>query len=450
MKGLILFFAISIFVIPVGLAYSPNSTGVLSQNDEIRLSIERYDPSPVQPGEYFDIWVRVQLMYSKTQKRQINDFKIELNEKFPFYLDRREDKVKEFGILKEGQIIVFKYRIKVDENAPEGKNDLRFSYSPFSSKVIDLPPLAVDVGTRDAILVIDNIKTNPERLSAGFPSDLKFILSNPTKSRFRNINLKLNLFDTPFTALNSIPEKIIYSLDAGQKTELDFSIITDIDAKSRVYKVPIELEYEDRLGKLYKQNNSIALLINSPIGLQVDIESTDILKSKSSGEVVFSIANVESSDIKFLSVKVMESKDYEIVSSDRVYVGSIESDDFETVEFDLYVNPTREKEAKIKLLLEYKNAFNEESNKIVEVPLKLYSKREAINYGLLEPTTGFRTLVLFLLIALLMWKLYRNYRKTKSLSHAFKLTYRGFILLLRNILSSIFRFFMMKKNKKND
>ena len=55
-----------------------------------------------------------------------------------------------------------------------------------------------------------------------------------------------------------------------------------------------------------------------------------------------------------------ESEKYEIVSPAEVYVGNIDSDDYETADFKISLNKVKEKEVILPLSLEYKDANNNE------------------------------------------------------------------------------------------
>lgn len=412
---------------------SATNTGVIFSDNKVRISIEQYNPHPVAPGEYFDLWLKVQAVYSSTTDFTLNDFKIEVIEDYPFILDTSEDSIKEFGNLKEGQQVVFKYRVRVAEDAVEGVNPIRFKYHTGLWSSQKSPPLDIEIATRDTALVIKEFKTEPEDLSAGAEGTIKLTLENPTDSLMRNINIKLNLFSLPITALNSIAEKHIYSLSSGKETELAFNVIVDPDAESKVYKLPVELRYADRAGSSYSLNNSIALLVKTQPDYQIDIIDTDIYTSSSRGRVTLGLSNKGTSEIKFVSMEIQPSDDYEVLSPSRVYIGNIESDDFDTAEFDMFIKKSWEKEVPIKVLLSYKDAFNQELNKYIDVNLPLYSGSEAVKYGLVTKSNFLSNLIILLIMIIVGWIFYKQYRKTKSFSQAAKNTYHKIYEFLKSI-----------------
>ena len=96
----------------------------------------KYDPYPVNPGDWFDVWIQVQ---NNGQKDAL-DSKFEIIPDFPF--SSTENLTQSFDMIRgtinankdiksgeenpQDNIIVLKYRLKVADNAKEGLNILNF------------------------------------------------------------------------------------------------------------------------------------------------------------------------------------------------------------------------------------------------------------------------------------------------------------------------------------
>ena len=85
------------------------------------------------------------------------------------------------------------------------------------------------------------------------------------------------------------------------------------------------------------------------------------------------IVNKGLNDIKLMNVKLMESEDYNILSKSEEYVGSIDSDDYETIDFTI----TAKKDTDLVLDLEYMDANNVKYTEEQNIPLNLLSREDA-------------------------------------------------------------------------
>ena len=77
-------------------------------------------------------------------------------------------------------------------------------------------------------------------------------------------------------------------------------------------------------------------------------------------EVKIKIINKGLSDIRFLEVYVEESTKYDILSEREIYVGDLDSDDFDSVEFDVFFDKKIRDNAVMPVKLKYKDNFNNE------------------------------------------------------------------------------------------
>jgi len=95
----------------------------------IQISKLKYEPYPVNPGEYVTVWIKAEnLGTGYTQ-----DLTFELLPKFPFSLDS-DTAVKSFGKLgygkqEEDEVVVVEYKVKVDEDATEGSNEIELRFN---------------------------------------------------------------------------------------------------------------------------------------------------------------------------------------------------------------------------------------------------------------------------------------------------------------------------------
>ena len=65
-------------------------------------------------------------------------------------------------------------------------------------------------------------------------------------------------------------------------------------------------------------------------------------------------------DIKFLNVKLDKAEGYKVLSPYEVYIGNIDSDDYETADFKINVDKASKEKVILPLTIEYNDANNQE------------------------------------------------------------------------------------------
>ena len=177
----------------------------------------------------------------------------------------------------------------------------------------------------------------------------------------------------------------------------------------------MEIGYSDNLGKKYFKNSTIGIIVGAKPELSLTLDESTIYERKKAGELVIKIVNKGATDIKFASLKLMPGKDYDILSSDEVYLGNIDSDDFETADFKIYAGSPKEDRINIPLALEYKDANNNDYSTNANLALKIYSSSEAKRFGLKAGNGLVGNMVVILIVAVgLFYYLRHKKRKNKS------------------------------------
>ncbi len=380
----------------------------------LRVEQLKYEPYPVTPGEYFNFWVKIKNAGDDDAEK----VKIMLDSEYPFSADfdyeKEYDKINAYGE------VLIKFRVRTDEDAVEGINKIHVKTKIGSAYWVD-HELNIEVRSLDLLLDITNISV--EMLEPGKINSMKMTLANNGVSLIRDINIELDIDSSsiPIVPVYSSSKKKIYHLPGGMSEELSFDLMAETDASSEIYKVPIFVTYYDEAGTRYVKNETIGLLVGSKPEIEVNVEESEVFTKKSKGKVTIAISNTGTSDIKFLSAELLEDSKYKILSAvKRSYLGNLESDDFETVSYDIYTNAGyKDSEIMLKVLLDYKDAFNNEASEVVEVPLKVFSSSEASRYGL-KPSSSMFSYLVMLVIVIVIYQVVRDWRKTKDINKSLK------------------------------
>jgi len=342
---------------------------IIPDSASVRIYSFKYEPYPVEPGESFDLWVKVQNIGSKTA----SDAACNLITENPFIL-YRGNRLQKYGPLGSKEFAVFNYRIKVDENAVEGFNKLKVlcTDDPAKDRWID-DNVSIKIQTRYPTLNIVNVATNPSFLEPGQKAQLLITLENLADSSMKDVNVKIDFSKVPIAPIGEMGEKKLRRINAGEINDILFNVAALPDAEGGIYKVPVLLTYTDDIGTAYSVDGTIAVEINSEPDFYITLDSTTMTQSQKTGNIILKIVNRGLTNVKFLSVKILPVKDVKTISGDSVYIGDIDSNDFETADFRLKVSSDK---IVLPLEIDYRDISNKKHSNQINFTLDLASSSD--------------------------------------------------------------------------
>jgi len=237
--------------------------------------------------------------------------------------------------------------------------EAKYYYSNSKYKKTFYIPITIK---KDPILEIVNVKFN-DTVEPGKTFLLSFDISNKGDSTARDIKVKLNK-TTLFTTLGSTGEIIINEIGPSKYQSLDFLITINPDADIGIETIPINLSYYDNTkANSYTETKKIGLKISGDVDFIVTIDSYNNFYYGRVGEVSIYIANRGLASAEF--IQVITNSDF---GSKEFYIGSLDSDDSETI--DLLQDLTKASgKYPIHLTLHYKDIYDNEYSfeKTIEV-----------------------------------------------------------------------------------
>jgi hypothetical protein len=417
MKKLIVVLMMVVLCFPAYAIYE--ETHVIGQTDsnnpDMQIIATRYEPFPAEPGEYVELWLKI----ANEGSEDAEDVSLVLEPDFPFYLDGSEDPVRNFGKVLSHSIVLAQYKVRVDKDAVEGDNILGYKYRLKEGGKWKYGQIHITVQTIDAALSVESVETTPERIAPGQKSEVKITLKNLADSVMKDVSLTLDVALVtiaaqtagtvttagtahellPIAPIDSATEKRVRFINPGEEHTFVYTVMAYPDAASRVYKVPIQIQYYDELDKEYIKSDFIGLIVGTEPDLSVTLESYE------AGTASVRFTNKGLIDIKLLNVELEESDDYEIVSEDN-YVGNIDSDDYETADFTIKTNMLGNGKIVLPLHIEYLDANNNKYSEDIDVPVKLQKQEK----------NGSKLWLVIALIVILtgVYLLYRRWEKKKK------------------------------------
>lgn len=365
------------------LCLLPAAFAQVVDSPNLRVTLVNQEPDPVEPGNIVDVRFKIENLGGGTA----DDVAFEVVPDYPFSILPGDNATQLLGSVWGRQIgetgIIVLYKLKVDENAVSGDNDLSVRFRSKRGVWIQPDEFTIRVGAADKILFVSKVETIPEQIVPGERAQLRMTFDNQAGGILRNVIVSLDLSSDsiPIAPIDSMSEKKISSISAGKEKELIFSVVALSDADPGIYKVPIEVSYEDDSGNSYTKEGVIGVFVGGVPDLVVQASSDVVKKEESTGNVVITFTNKGLTDVKFLSVRVNENDDVKVYSSQEVYVGDVDSDDYETAEFDLWIGGAKNGNVLIPLNLEYRDANNVLFEKSIDVPLRVFSSSDIRRMG---------------------------------------------------------------------
>jgi len=245
------------------------------------------------------------------------------------------------------------------------------------------------------ILLVRNITTDPVSLIPGNPGILKINIYNEGKESAADIRSKL-ILPSDISFLNDVSEKRIIELKPGEESTIEFNIAPLPKAAEGIYKAQLLVNYVNFVGEEREDNYSIGIAVKSSPKIFAHIEKTDVYNEKKTGDITVDFTNNDLADIKFLTLEVGDSKDFEMISSNKIYIGDLDSGDFQSEIFTIKVN-NNVKEISIPVTLTYKDSLNKDYTEQIQIPMKLRSAKEL---GISTTNYFFVILIIIVLVAL--------------------------------------------------
>jgi len=399
----------------------------------IRVSMISQTPDPVAPGEY----VELRWMVINKGSTPLEDVEFKLISDYPFELLGDDSGLRNLGTIQGHQkgeegVVVY-YKVRISEDASEGATKLNLVYR---LRGIDswskLDDYEVRVRNTYSAVVIDGFSIEPSTIAPGSTGKLKIKLTNLADSTMKDIDVKLDLtlssiprsatgaessllFDAlPFTPISSSGEKRLALLKAGKSTEVSFDLMVYPGAASKIYKLPIIMTYKNSQGDQYTRNDLVGVIVGDKPDIYAVIDKSDIIAGKKSGTISFKFVNRGVTDIKFLDVLLKSTDEYDVVSSTEEYVGNVNSDDYENVDFSLYlknnVNKNKNGEIRLPLHITFKDANNIDYSKDITLVHKIFTAEEK---GAAS-SNSVMIIVIVLVVMLVVWLGYRRWERRRK------------------------------------
>ncbi len=258
------------------------------------------------------------------------------------------------------------------------------------------------------VVIFSNLSTMPTTLEPGVPGAFKMAIENNGESEVRDLRVELNL-PSEIGFFNDVSKKKISRLFSGDVGEISFDLIALPGSSEGIYEANLTSNYVNRIGEERTDSYTISIVVKSKPQFYVQIDDADVYKGKNLGEITVKFVNNDVADIKFLTVELQDSEDYTILSPRTVYVGDLDSDDFESVDYRIKVNK-RADEIYIPLKIYYKDSLNNPMSDDVGAVLTMHSGKDL---GKVTSNTTQNIIIGVVVLGVGYW-IFRKWKKKKK------------------------------------
>ncbi|MEK6860074.1 MAG: CARDB domain-containing protein [Nanoarchaeota archaeon] len=272
----------------------------------------------------------------------------------------------------------------------------------------------VSMTSLTSALTISSVSTNPDSIAPGETAQVSLVVKNNGENDIADVSVGLDFTNLPLAPFNSGSDFNVDELDSDKSRQASFQIIALNDAKSGIYKIPVKIEYSENSIVKTKQS-MISIMINSVPILNVEAEDGLLLKGQNN-KITLKIINKGLADVKFLDISIDSSTSYDVISQKNVYIGDVDSNDFQTADFSLFFKDNALNTVTIPVTLTYKDITNKEYTQSYDVQIKVYNKQQAQSLGLQTKSNTLYYVVgiITLILVFILYRVIRNKRRKSS------------------------------------
>lgn len=234
-------------------------------------------------------------------------------------------------------------------------------------------------------------------------------IENNENFDIQDISISLDFTNLPFTSVGS-SEKNIDDINEDDDDSVSFTLKASTDIKPGDYSIPYTIKYtnvntDENLKK--EGNFGIRVSARTDLDFSVDVNQGPVVGQQ--GKISLEIINKGLGDIKSILVEVTPNG-FELLSNDKVFIGTINADDTDSASFDvIYKNTNPILNARVT----YKDFDNNDQVQEINLPFKVYTNEEALKLGIIKKDNTFLYIIV-LVVIIVIWLVWRRIRKKRK------------------------------------
>jgi len=263
-------------------------------------------------------------------------------------------------------------------------------------------------------IVIETSSYSPSPAEPGKYVDVWITVQNYGDKEIKNSFLKVDA-SYPFYLTsrdNGVEE--LKTLHAGGLKTVKYTLLIDDQALGGDYNLGIKFCHDEFCeNEIKRVRMSISVNTGGKPTLEIGIDDYDLFTPGKLGEIIITAVNKGKIGIQFLTIELIDTEDYDIISVPRKYLGELASDDFERETYQIYINPDIKTsgEIPIKIKIEYSDSNFKNYESLEEVIFNVYTERDAKRIGLMDKSSSFLYIILALGAGFLGYRMIRRRKR---------------------------------------
>lgn len=270
--------------------------------------------------------------------------------------------------------------------------------------------LIISIITLNLISAMTVNSVDANNFQQGEEQEITIKIKNSLDKDASSVSLTLDMSKLPFSVISSEDDST--EIDEDDTEGFDFTIKASNDAKAGDYSIPYTLTYSIDETQQTPKTGTFTLTVEADPELVYSLSVENPIVG-SQGKIKLKIVNKGFGDAKFVDVEIL-SDGYTLLSEAENYIGTVSSDDSETVDIDVVFkkqNPT------LNAQIEYRDFNNEKITKNINLPVTVYSKEQALQMGIIKPNNTPYYIVAGIII-FAGWMIIRRIRKKRRMNKA--------------------------------
>lgn len=314
-----------IIIVLLGLLGLLFSLGIVSGGGDvplIKVSLLRYEPFPVEGGNYFTLWLRVE---NEGQRRALNA-RVKFVPEYPFSLKPGQDEISVIGELPAFESTFSEYEIIVDSGAFEGLNELKVSYQSGFGDTWTTETFNILVQGKDRIQ-ISNV--TPSTLVPGKATDIKFFLENIGTAAIKELTFTWTEEDNLILPLGSENRKYVPLINVSEEVEVPFTVIADPSTPSGAYNLVVVLNYT------VGTNTSKSLRVNMGVFVESSAEFDITVQDSTTTSTTLAIANIGANTAHSVIVRIPKQENFIVTGASTSIIGNLDAGEYTVASFQI-------------------------------------------------------------------------------------------------------------------